>query len=60
MTADELRALQAPVKARYKEDPSAAVRVLRANGKLQAVREPVRDTNFVKPCKRLRCGYTGS
>jgi uncharacterized OsmC-like protein len=35
MTADELRALQAPVKARYKEDPATAVRVLRANGKLQ-------------------------
>jgi uncharacterized OsmC-like protein len=35
MTADELRALQAPVKARYNEDPAAAARVLRANGKLQ-------------------------
>lgn len=35
MIADELRALQAPVKARYKEDPAAAARLLRANGKLQ-------------------------
>ena len=35
MTSDELRALQAPVKARYKDDPAAAKRVLRANGKLQ-------------------------
>jgi uncharacterized OsmC-like protein len=35
MTADELRALQAPVKARYKDDPAAALHVLRANGKLQ-------------------------
>jgi uncharacterized OsmC-like protein len=35
MTADDLRALQAPLKARYKDDPAAAALVLRANGKLQ-------------------------
>jgi uncharacterized OsmC-like protein len=35
MTADELRALQAPVKARYKDDPAAAMLVLKASGKLQ-------------------------
>jgi uncharacterized OsmC-like protein len=35
MTADDLRALQAPVKAKYKEDPAAAKRILRAAGRLQ-------------------------
>jgi uncharacterized OsmC-like protein len=35
MTADELRTLQAPVKARYKQDPAAAVFKLTASGKLQ-------------------------
>jgi uncharacterized OsmC-like protein len=35
MTSEELRALQAPVKARYHEEPAAAARVLRATGKLQ-------------------------
>jgi uncharacterized OsmC-like protein len=35
MTADELKALQAPVKARYKDDPASAVFKLTANGKLQ-------------------------
>src|SRR5262245_52635413 len=34
MTPDELRALQAPVKARYKEDPSAAQLTLQARGTL--------------------------
>jgi uncharacterized OsmC-like protein len=34
MTADELRALQAPVKARYKEDPTAAQMTLKASGTL--------------------------
>ena len=35
MTADELRALQAPVKARYKADPAAALVTIRASGALQ-------------------------
>ncbi|MBI3863577.1 MAG: OsmC family protein [Planctomycetia bacterium] len=35
MTSDELKALQAPVKARYKETPAAAALVLKARGKLQ-------------------------
>jgi uncharacterized OsmC-like protein len=35
MTSEQLRALQAPVKARYQEEPAAAARVLRATGKLQ-------------------------
>jgi len=35
MTADELRALQAPVKAGYKESPSAAQLTLRASGELK-------------------------
>jgi uncharacterized OsmC-like protein len=34
MTPDELRALQAPLKARYREDPAAAVVTLRAQGRL--------------------------
>jgi uncharacterized OsmC-like protein len=34
MTPDELRALQAPLKARYKDDPAAAQLVLRARGRL--------------------------
>jgi uncharacterized OsmC-like protein len=32
MNADELRALQAPLKARYREDPAAAVVTLKASG----------------------------
>src|SRR6476661_820869 len=36
MTGDELRALQAPWKARYKEDPQAAIQTLRAEGNLPA------------------------
>jgi uncharacterized OsmC-like protein len=35
MTADELRALQAPVKARYKDDPGAAQLTLTAQGMLR-------------------------
>ena len=34
MTPDELRALQAPLKARYREDPATAVVTLRASGDL--------------------------
>jgi uncharacterized OsmC-like protein len=34
MNADELRALQAPFKARYREDPSSALMTLRARGSL--------------------------
>ena len=36
MNADELRALQAPIKDRYREDPDAAVITLRAAGTLDA------------------------
>src|SRR3954468_2794639 len=36
MNADELRALQAPVKARFKDDPASAVTVLHAEGTLRA------------------------
>jgi uncharacterized OsmC-like protein len=38
MTADELRALQAPVKARYKDEPSAARWTLAARGTLKGER----------------------
>jgi uncharacterized OsmC-like protein len=34
MTGDELRAMQAPVKALYKDEPAAALLTLRAEGKL--------------------------
>jgi uncharacterized OsmC-like protein len=34
MKAEEIRALQAPLKARYKEDPNSAVVTLRAEGNL--------------------------
>ncbi|OGA73384.1 MAG: peroxiredoxin [Betaproteobacteria bacterium RIFCSPLOWO2_12_FULL_65_14] len=34
MNADELRALQAPLKDRYKHDPAAAVVTLRASGRI--------------------------
>jgi uncharacterized OsmC-like protein len=34
MDAEELRALQAPIKQRYKDDPAAAVVTLRAKGTL--------------------------
>ena len=36
MNADELRALQAPFKTRYREDPAAAQVTLRARGTLNA------------------------
>jgi uncharacterized OsmC-like protein len=36
MNADELRALQAPVKARYRDNPAAAKLTLRARGTLGA------------------------
>ena len=34
MDADTLRGLQAPIKNKYKEDPSAAVITLKASGEL--------------------------
>jgi len=34
MNAEELREMQAPIKARYKEDPRAAVVTLRAEGRI--------------------------
>jgi uncharacterized OsmC-like protein len=34
MQSDELRALQAPLKARYKEEPAAALITLKAQGRL--------------------------
>jgi uncharacterized OsmC-like protein len=34
MTADELKSLQAPLKARYRENPETALVTLRANGRI--------------------------
>lgn len=42
MTADELKARQAPLKARYQEDPGSARWVLRARGSLNQPRATVR------------------
>jgi len=36
MDRDQLRAMQAPLKARYREDPAAAMVTLRASGQLDA------------------------
>jgi uncharacterized OsmC-like protein len=35
VTADELKALQAPLKSRYRDDPAAGVRVFRAEGTIR-------------------------
>jgi len=40
MTAAELRALQAPLKERYKQSPEAAVVTLRASGRLHGANLP--------------------
>ena len=42
MDSDELRQLQAPIKARYKEQPEAAKHTFRASGTLLAQRPSVR------------------
>src|SRR6185369_10875238 len=34
MTSEELRALQAPLKSRYRDDPGAAIVTLRASGRI--------------------------
>jgi hypothetical protein len=34
MKTEELRAIQAPIKARYKDEPAAAVLTLKAEGRL--------------------------
>ncbi len=47
MNAEELRQLQAPIKARYKEDPAAALRTFRAEGTLLPERPACRiETRF--------------
>lgn len=38
LDADTLRALQAPIKAKYKDDPSAAVITLKASGEIDEVK----------------------
>ncbi len=49
MTPDELRQLQAPVKARYKEQPEAATHSFRATGTLLTDRPSVRiETAFAQ------------
>ena len=49
MNAEELRALQAPIKARYKAQPEAARHVFRASGTLLSDRPSVRvETNFAR------------
>ncbi|MBL8489485.1 MAG: OsmC family protein [Rhodocyclaceae bacterium] len=47
MNADELRQIQAPIKARYKEDPATALRTFRAEGTLLPDRPACRiETRF--------------
>jgi uncharacterized OsmC-like protein len=49
MNADELRQLQAPIKARYKEHPEAAKHTFRARGTLMPDRPSVRiETAFAQ------------
>jgi len=36
MTAEELRALQAPLKAQYRDQPASALKTLSATGQVQA------------------------
>ena len=49
MNADELRALQTPVKALYKEQPEAARHTFRASGTLLADRPSIRiETGFAR------------
>ncbi|MEK8052670.1 OsmC family protein [Ideonella sp. DXS22W] len=45
MNADELRALQAPIKARYQADPAAARHTFQASGTLRADRPSVHIAN---------------
>lgn len=45
MNAEELRQLQAPIKARYKDDPAAARHSFQASGVLLADKPSVRITN---------------
>lgn len=45
MNAEELRQLQAPIKARYKDDPAAARHSFHASGVLLADKPSVRITN---------------
>lgn len=49
MNADELRQLQAPIKARYKTDPASAAHTFRASGTLRPDRPSVHvDTAFAR------------
>ena len=49
MTADDLRQLQAPIKARYKDEPQAARHTFRASGRLLPDRPSVHlDTAFAE------------
>ena len=49
MNADQLRQLQAPIKARYKTDPASAAHTFRASGTLRPDRPSVHvDTAFAR------------
>jgi uncharacterized OsmC-like protein len=49
VNADELRQLQAPIKARYKDDPAAAVHTFRATGTLRPDQAACRiETRFAR------------
>ena len=53
MNADELRQLQAPIKARYQQDPAAALHTFRAEGTLRADRPSV---SLATPLARYDAG----
>lgn len=53
MNADELRQLQAPIKARYQQDPAAALHTFRAEGTLCADRPSV---SLATPFARYAAG----
>lgn len=53
MTADELRARQAPLKARYKDDPQAARKTLRAVGMLDVANLACRVPPGVGQCPEI-------
>ena len=55
MNADELRAMQAPIKQKYKENPNAAVVTLRAEGRIDISFGVLGTTSHVSPGKNCRC-----
>ena len=49
MTADELRAAQSPLKARYRTDPASAVVRLQASGRVDAPAQVIQVATHLGP-----------